>query len=53
MFAAFSQSGEDAKAAEPQEEADPFAELGGDEDASATRVLNLDDLQFGRNYTRE
>ena len=45
--------GEDAKDAEPQEEADPFAEPDGDEDSSATRVLNLDDLQFGRNYTRE
>ena len=31
---------------------DPFAdELA--EDPDATRVLNLDDLQFGRNYTRE
>ena len=31
---------------------DPFAdEL--EEDPEATRVLNLDDLQFGRNYTRE
>ena len=28
--------------------ADPF-----EEDPDATRVLNLDDLQFGRNYTRE
>ena len=53
VFAAFSQSGEDAKDAEPQEEADPFAGPDGDEDSSATRVLNLDDLQFGRNYTRE
>ena len=31
---------------------DPFAdELA--EDADATRILNLDDLQFGRNYTKE
>ena len=31
---------------------DPFSdEL--EEDPDATRVLNLDDLQFGRNYTRE
>ena len=29
-------------------EADPF-----DDDPDATRVLNLDDLQFGRNYTKE
>lgn len=30
------------------QEADPF-----DDDPDATRVLNLDDLQFGRNYTKE
>ena len=29
---------------------DPFAD---DEDEGATRVLNLDDLQFGRNYTKD
>ena len=37
-------------------EEDPFAEeeTAPDEtDTAATRVLNLDDLQFGRNYTRE
>ena len=33
---------------EPEPEADPF-----DDDPDATRVLNLDDLQFGRNYTKE
>ena len=34
---------------------DPFAEdaLPAGEDMEATRVLNLDDLQFGRNYSRE
>lgn len=44
---AFSQGGE--------EDGDPFAgEAPLDEvDTQATRVLNLDDLQFGRNYTRE
>lgn len=31
---------------------DPFAD-DLEEDPDATRVLNLDDLQFGRNYTRE
>lgn len=45
--------------AREQEEAvpdgDPFAEdaLPAEEDMEATRVLNLDDLQFGRNYSRE
>lgn len=32
---------------------DPFADEFPEEDPEATRVLNLDDLQFGRNYTRE
>ena len=32
---------------------DPFADDLPEEDPDATRVLNLDDLQFGRNYTRE
>ena len=32
-------------------EGDPFA--GAEEDEGATRVLNLDDLQFGRNYTKD
>lgn len=34
---------------------DPFAEdeLPSSEDMEATRVLNLDDLQFGRNYSRD
>ena len=43
-------------AAGAAEEADPFAEDGEPAeggDLEATRVLNLDDLQFGRNYTRE
>lgn len=36
-------------------EGDPFAEdaLPAEGDMEATRVLNLDDLQFGRNYSRE
>lgn len=36
-------------------EGDPFAEdaLPAEEDMEATRVLNLDDLQFGRNYSRD
>lgn len=36
-------------------EEDPFADDSGDseDDESATRVLNLDDLQFGRNYTKD
>lgn len=33
-------------------EGDPFADAGG-EDLDATRVMNLEDLQFGRNYTRD
>lgn len=33
---------------ELEEDDDPF-----DDDPDATRVLNLDDLQFGRNYTKE
>ena len=33
--------------------ADPFADDLPEEDPDATRVLNLDDLQFGRNYTKE
>ena len=33
--------------------ADPFADDLPEEDPEATRVLNLDDLQFGRNYTKE
>ena len=32
---------------------DPFTDEFPEEDTEATRVLNLDDLQFGRNYTRE
>ncbi len=31
---------------------DPFAD-DSEEDPDATRILNLDDLQFGRNYTKE
>ena len=48
-----------AIAAEPAAEAgepvgDPFAEEGtGAGDLEDTRVLNLDDLQFGRNYTKD
>ena len=48
-----------ASAAEPAAEAgepvgDPFAEEGtGAGDLEDTRVLNLDDLQFGRNYTKD
>ena len=41
-----------AEEPEPEEDEDPFAEdeLG---DAGDTRVLNLDDLQFGPNYTKD
>jgi len=48
VIAAFSQGSRQA-------DDDPFAdEAALDEaDTEATRVLNLDDLQFGRNYTRE
>lgn len=39
--------------AEPEDRGrDPFAEEGFDDD-SETRVLNLDDLQFGPNYTKD
>lgn len=42
-----------AAPAEPEED-DPFADDADDEeDESATRVMNLDDLQFGRNYNRK
>ena len=41
-----------AEAEEPV--GDPFAEEGtGGGDMEETRVLNLDDLQFGRNYTKD
>ena len=41
-----------AEAGEPV--GDPFAEEGtGAGDLEDTRVLNLDDLQFGRNYTKD
>lgn len=43
-------------AAGEAEETDPFAEdndSAGEGGMEATRVLNLDDLQFGRNYTRD
>ena len=40
----------DEKAAPTKVLGDPFAD---DEDEGATRVLNLDDLQFGRNYTKD
>lgn len=42
-----------------EEDADPFADNDfsddddDDEDTAATRIMNLDDLQFGRNYTRD
>ena len=51
VIAAFSQGGETA----PEAPEDPFADdlPLDDVDKEATRVLNLDDLQFGRNYTRE
>lgn len=43
--------------AEPQEAGapaqDPFQGGGDPEDASATRIMNLDDLQFGPNYKRD
>lgn len=41
-----------AASQEEPEEDDPFADEG-EEGAAATRVMNLDDLQFGRNYNRE
>ena len=42
---------------EPEEQEDPFAGGldgmdGEEEDLRDTRILNLDDLQFGRNYNR-
>ncbi len=40
-----------AAPAEPEED-DPFTDED-EEDESATRVMNLDDLQFGRNYNRD
>lgn len=52
VIAAFQQTGGDEEAApEAGVAGDPFADDG--EGAGSTRVLNLDDLQFGRNYTRE
>lgn len=45
-----------AAAAQEEPAEDPFTDNGGgeteEEDLEATRVINLDDLQFGRNYTR-
>lgn len=44
-----------AAAQEAAPEEDPFADSGSEsvgEDLEATRVINLDDLQFGRNYNR-
>ena len=44
-----------AAAQEAAPEEDPFADSGSEsvgEDLEATRVINLDDLQSGRNYNR-
>lgn len=45
-----------ASAAQEEPAEDPFTDNNGggaeEEDLEATRVINLDDLQFGRNYTR-
>ena len=53
VFAAFDKETEDAD--DMGDLADIFAQDAeeDEEDASATRVLNLDDLQFGRNYTKD
>lgn len=51
---AFAQEAAAQEAEEEDQEEDPFAALPlDDQDASATRILNLDDLQFGKNYTRD
>lgn len=42
-----------AEEEEPPVEEDPFAEDELEEDTEATRVLNLDELQFGPNYKRD
>ena len=53
-IAAFAHTGE---ATPPQEEesapADAFFQGGSEADPDSTRVINLDDLQFGRNYTKD
>jgi len=55
VFASFAQEQTEEPAPAQEEETDPFAELTFDdgEDIGETRVLNLDDLQFGRNYTKD
>lgn len=56
VLSAFAAAGpQEEEPAAGQETGDPFAEDNAgekDEDLEATRVINLDDLQFGRNYTR-
>jgi len=43
---------QDAEEAEPAPDSDPFADDDLD-DTADTRILNLDDLQFGPNYTKD
>lgn len=52
VIAAFAKEASASKAQEPEEDEDIFADLG-DNDLEATRVIDLDDLQFGRNYNME
>ena len=52
-ISAFAPAGPAAGEPEEAAEGDPFAEDGLEEDASATRVINLDELQFGPNYKKE
>lgn len=51
---AFAQEAAAQDADDSDEDDDPFAAVPLEgQDASATRILNLDDLQFGKNYTRD
>ena len=51
VFASFDK--EEAQEEEEEDLASLFAMDDDDEDEGATRILNLDDLQFGRNYNKD
>ena len=53
VIAAFAKEASPAQPQEPEPPAKPQEDIFGSNDLEATRVLNLDDLQFGRNYNME
>lgn len=53
VIAAFAKESSPAPSQEPEPPARPQEDIFGSNDLEATRVLNLDDLQFGRNYNME